>query len=54
MNQLPEFAAHELKKFLESGKPGSLTFNSDGVAVRQVELKLISREGDHGHKEKGR
>lgn len=54
MSQLPEFAARKLKAFLESGEPGSITFNSDGQTVRQVELKLISREGDHGRQEKGR
>lgn len=56
MATLPDFASHELKKFLESGKPGSLTLHSDGQFVRQVQVNLIVRGGDDGGKkeEKGR
>ena len=43
---LPKFAEQELKEFLASGKSGSITLNSDGQAIRQVEVRTIRRE-DH-------
>lgn len=42
--QLPAFAEEELKDFLESRKPGSITFHSDGQVIRQAEVKTVRRD----------
>lgn len=42
--EIPEFAKEELEAFLKSGKSGSITFHSDGQAIRQTEVKTVRRD----------
>lgn len=44
---LPGFVTEELEHFLAGGKPGSITLNYDGQAIRHVEVKTIRREEPH-------
>jgi hypothetical protein len=43
-DELPPTAQQELKNFLVSGKPGSITFHSDGHVIQQTDVKLITKE----------
>ena len=42
--KLPEFVQEELTEFLKQGRPGSITFHSDGQAIRQAEVKTVRRD----------
>lgn len=41
---IPDFVKEELDDFLKQGRPGSITFHSDGQAIRQAEVKTVRRE----------
>ena len=42
--KIPEFVKDELDDFLKQGRPGSITFHSDGQAIRQAEVKTVRRD----------